>query len=255
MKAARRTVWIIAALAFVLPVLTSQIPPPQNALVTKQEFTGLLAVTSIVAWLNVGAGILFLMGLKGFRQRLRRAYFLMCLGLLAMVVTQLQVPFIIKLDLIEKTWARSGGLTVPYAIATLLFYLGIAAFARALNQHSLWTKPFIVVPVVGIITLIGGIVVDEQAFYGEFAGNVAITCFILVTTGLTWRVKQAAGVAYTNALAWLFVVFVFNLLGTLPPAVFTALDIEPNAALALPAFVTGMLFVKAGYAFNKVKEY
>jgi hypothetical protein len=261
MKRAKQTLLVILVLAVLLPLATIVVPVPTHdtALIHAKDFRSGLIASAFFAWLYVGAAILFLIGLDVFKERLKRTYTAICLGLVLYGIASVQVPILVATKQLDSPWGLNGGLLAPFVLGTLLMYLGQRSFAVALGFKSIWTSRTIILSIAFAVALLFGWLARDwsQLTFSNvsFAGNIANICLGTASLVLAIRVRLLAGPAYTNALTWFMLAIAASWLGQFPSPLFEVLDIPESAILAVPLAVSGALFVKAGYAFNKIREY
>jgi len=252
MKQANRTLLIILLFSVIIPAATFLLPVPEGALGGTQGFLIATATSALLAWLHAGAAMLFLDGLAGFKPRLKRAYFIICFGLVATAISLMQFPILSIFNLFYSSWAVNGGTVLP-VIGTLLIYGGLLAFATGLNIKHMPTQPWLVLPAGVLIAMVGGLA--PGAFDVTLAGYWLSAVLCIAVVWLIIRIKQAAGPAYTNALAWFAIAPFVNTLGLLLVIVYLSTGQEVPTVAFIPFAFVGALYVKAGYAFNKIKEY
>jgi hypothetical protein len=170
-----------------------------------------------------------------------------------------QVPVLVASGLLDDSWGLNGGLVAPFVVAVFMMFLGLSSFARALGDDSIWTKAWVVLPLALVVGCLFGWLAQDWAQLTfsnvSFAGNAANICLATVNLVLAVHIRRLAGLAYRNALTWLVIAFASSWIGQFPTPFFEVLDIRESAVLAIPIAVTGALFVKAGYAFNKIREF
>jgi hypothetical protein len=254
MKQAKQTLIAVTVLAIILPLATLAIPAPADPIGTVQEFRAATITTTLFAWLHIGAAWMFLLGLDGFKERLKRAYRVVCLGLLMLGLAQLQYPVLSVFELWYSPWVTEyAGLSLPNLVASVFLFLGIRSFARALNDKS-WLLSPSVVPLAVLLGAAGSLVLPGL-YRLDSAAIFAHIILGLVNAVLVLRIKRVAGPAYTNALAWFFMALVVTIGSSVMVVILDNLHVERGPILGVPAALAGILFVKAGYAFNKIKEY
>ncbi|HSE61376.1 MAG TPA: hypothetical protein VLA88_03710 [Candidatus Saccharimonadales bacterium] len=253
MKRARSLVLFILLFSLILPGLMWFMPAPEVSRFGPDGFKFQAAITMLLAWLHVGAAILFVAGLDGFKATLKRAYFAICLGLVVTAVAVAQLPLIAIFNLWNSPWALKGGLTLPM-IGTLLIYAGVYTFARALQIRHVPTSPWVVVPLFVVAAGAVGLAMDPS-FDLTTAGYITGLILGTAIVWLTFRIKQTAGPAYTNALAWFMLPPLLNTCGVGLLIIWALAREEAPWYAAIPFAFVGALYVKAGYAFNKIKEY
>jgi hypothetical protein len=255
MKKAKQVLMVIICLALILPTLTLLIPQPADSVDSARDFRAANVSTVLFAWLHIGAAGLFLLAVGSFKEQLKRPYKEICGALLVLGLTQLQYPVLSAYELWYSDWViKYAGLSAPNVIASLLMFLGLRAFARALHDTS-WVTSLGVLPLALAVGLVGTVVLPPGPSHLETAVVLIHVVLCVVNGGVALRIKNRAGPAYTNALAWLFLALFLTALSPIMIVIVDSLHIERGVFLALPVALAGMLFVKAGYAFNKIREY
>ncbi len=261
MKRANQVLALILVLAVLLPFATLLIPAPEHVAlgVAVRDFRMGLAGCVFFAWLYVGAAILFVIGLDVFKEKLRRAYAAICVGLVLYAIASVQVPLLVATGTLDGSWALHGGLVAPFALGAAMMFIGLRYFAQALEDKSVWTSMWAVFSVTIMLSVLFAWLARDwsQLTFGNisFGANVANVCLGSVSLVLAVHIRRLAGPAYRNALTWLVLAFAATWLGQFPSTIFELFDIPESAILALPVVITAALFVKAGYAFNKIREF
>ena len=253
MKRARLLLFGIVVASIAASAATLLLPIPPKVALGQESFHVTTATTTALACLHAGAAVLFWAGLDGFKERLQRAYFSICCGLIVYAVSLLEYPLIAVFDLWNEPWALNGGLTLP-TVGALLIYFGLLAFARALNVKYFATSPAVILSAAVVFAALTNWAAGSWIDF-NLAGN-SISLVLSVAIGMAMlRIKQTTGPAYTNALAWFALAPMVNALGVLLLISFAVLHIQMPAVIALPFVFVGALYVKAGYSFNKIKEF
>lgn len=261
MKKAKLTLLVILIFAILLPIVSLVVPGPteDTALLKAENFAAGLAACVFFATLYMGASALFMIGLDVFKDRLKRAYSAICTGLILLGIATVQIPILIALNLLESPWSLGGGLLAPFIMGGFMLYLGLRSFATALGDKSPWTSAG---GVLVVALVFGGIFAwlardwSQISFSSiSFAGNIVSVWISTAALALAIRIHNLAGPAYTQALSWFIVAMVANLFGQFPAPILEVAGTPESPLLAVPQIITGLLFVKAGYAFNKIKDY
>ncbi len=213
------------------------------------------------AVLHVGAAVVVWSGLKGFKDEIRQAYKFICVGLIFVGFTQLQLPVISLFGLWELR--ENGLIIIPFVLPFIFFSMGIRRFAKLLNITSSWASPWLVN---GAGLVFGGLMAivphapnntSPLAFAGTMMllGWIAVQALALIVMVL--QIKGTIGASYVNAMAWLFVTYV-SVLVTDVMYLVTLLVTSPgtwyldyNISVA-PFVAVGLLWLRSGYAFNAV---
>ncbi len=255
MKTANRILFLILVVAAALPIVvfaTVPAPPNMPAEIGVKEYKIATATVALLAWLHISAALLFLMGIKGFKEQFRKAYKAICVGLFVYGLSLLQFPIIATLNLWQSTWSQYGGKAYPLILATLALFAGFRNFALALGIRSWITSYFtlLYIPFVALPTAL--LAPPERRI--EMVTNIMCGLLGIVVMALSVRVYLAAGPAYKKSLRWLSIALVVYVIGLLIPSVIIALRVLEGAYTAFPFAITGVLLVTAGYSFNKIGE-
>jgi hypothetical protein len=254
MKKANQALMIIIVLAVILPLSTLWLPVPPNPSGGVQAFRIATISTTLLAWLHFGAAGMFLLAMDVFKAGLKQAYRAICAAILVLGIAQLQFPVLSALNLWSSVWVtRYGMVSVPGLIAGISLFFGVRSFAFALKDKSWLTSRYLVI--VALVIGVGIGVLLDVPYTVEAAGGIATATLGSVNAALVLRIKRITGVAYTGAFAWLFLAVAVTTIGTVAPTIFDLFGVSRGPILALPAALAGVLFVKAGYAFNKIREY
>lgn len=256
---ARNLVWLVLGTACAIAALTLLVPKPADPTLDTTGFYAGVMVTSFFAVLHVGAAVLFLYGVRDFKPQLRRAYSIICGGLVCLALALLQFPFFSVLNLWHRAWFSDGGALLPYLAAEVLLFGGVAAFAAILGARGRW---FSGGPMTGLLLSAGLLTYalfqlsDGARSSFDVGLPVELVMFLLACAALSLalRIKGAAGPAYTNALAWFVLALSVNIFVFIIGAVANITGAEGPWQGIAPA-IQGILFMKAGYAFNKVNSY
>jgi hypothetical protein len=202
----RLIVWIVA---IALSVATIIVPAPAS--IPNNIFHIALFLETMLAGIAGGAGVLFLLGLQNYRQRLRSVYLFIAIGMLVYAITQLQLPVLEAFDLLSSPYVSDGWLNILYVLSGLLILLGVIKYANLLQVRSAILSPSLIIVVVVSAAVLTPMLPHQGNFYASLRSlytNVGITAvasalFSFAAAGVL-IVKRAAGPAYTSALAWSF---------------------------------------------------
>lgn len=256
MKRVHLVTVVLGVFAILIPAATLLVPVPLNLTISPIEHRVSLALLAFLAWCHIGAAVLFLMGLKDFKQRLKIAYFLICTGLIITGLNMVQLPILGTFNLWESDWATHGGLSFPYTAGLFLIFLGMRNFANALRVKSwLTSATMVLLMVVGTALVSGFLLAADGEFNTDFAARMANAAFVIINTILVLRVKSTAGPAYNAALAWLFLALFCASMAQLGVVAFDILHTQESPLIIIPFALASVLYVKAGHAFNEISEY
>ncbi len=254
MRAAHRILLLIFGLAIILPALALLVPQPSTlpSGVGPEEYKFVPPTVALFTWLHLGAALLFLAGLSGFKDRFRNAYQLICGGLVLYGFSLLQFPVLAALNLWQGAWAVNGGKSLPLLLGSLIIFVGLRMFARGVNVKgpliTFWA--LLSIP---ILASFAGLLVEDSVRV-QFIANVASTLMAIWLVPLTLQIRRAAGPAYSNALLWFSIALAINAFAQGLPAAIIFLHVTEGAFSAIPFAIAGILFVIAGNAFTKISE-
>jgi hypothetical protein len=211
--------------------------------------------------LHTGGAFLIWSGLPNFKDKFRNAYKYICIAIIFVGFTQLQLPIISIFDWWQLL--ENGVVIIPFVIPFIFFPIGIRRFATLLRIKSRWTSAWLINGVGLLVGLLLAILPHAPnntnplnfAFTLVLLGWIAIHTIALIV--MVHRIKKVIGVRYINAMAWLYVTYV-SVLATNLMYIATLLLLSPgnwyvdyNLSIA-PFVIVGLLWLRAGYAFNLI---
>ncbi len=235
--------------------LTRLVPTPLN-LPAKiaPRFPVIIVAVSFFAWLHISAALLFLLGLKGFKQKVKQAYGAICIGSVLMGFALLQAPLVFAFNWFEVPFYSNGGYLLFPALAVTLLFFGVSLFAHELDRKKLWTRAEVVLPIVVAIALAGGLLASHP-FNLTSVGRIWSALLGFVDALIVLHIKRTSTPVYANAMAWLFLALTLGAVTQAWGLVVWLQGDPTNPVLILPYSLTAILYVKAAYAFNKIGEY
>lgn len=231
------------------------------AISVNQPFPITSAFAFAAMLLNTGAVPLFLIGLPGFKADLKRAYGLICAGIILFGIAQAQLPILTWFDL--WIWADTGGMAVPYLLAVVLIFIGVRRFAALLEIKNRVTSLLWASGVAAGLSLLVSLLphvqtkVSELPFRLSVALSIWDTVFIAFAAAGVWLIRKRVSHMYVRAMTWLFAAFAMIAFGGLHYAAVTMLFAEGNwyfdySAVMVPFVAGAFLLVGAGYVFNMI---
>lgn len=213
------------------------------------------------AILHVAAAVVVWNGLNGFKAELRQAYKYICIAVVFVGFTQLQLPVISLFGLWELR--ENGLIIVPFVLPFIFFSIGIRKFTQLLGIKTRWASIWLVN---GAGLVLGALLAimphaPNHTSPLAFAGTLVLLSWIavhaLALINMVLRIKRVIGASYVNAMAWLFVTYVAVLVTDVMYLI-TLMVTSPgnwyldyNISIA-PFIIVGLLWLRAGYAFNTV---
>ncbi len=252
-------------LTLLLTLGTLLLPVPASWQGSPEAFHMPLALAAVMMCAYLGAAGLFVSSLSAYKVKLRAAYGFISAGIVLNAIGTVQLAIINAFDLLQTPWVETGGVVLPFLLSGLLLYIGARSFAKLIGVTSVLTNMAIVLPAVVAVSVLASFLPHSPVSTPEIA--IDISNGILLWTGLLnltaaailLHVHQNIGAHYTNAVAWLFTAFsssfavvLIVLLADLVVGDTTGIiDTITNSFTV----IVGVLYIQAGYAFRKTKEY
>lgn len=242
-----------AGLSYFIPVVGSVEDPAATH--WRMAFTVLLTV------LISSSAVWFLVSLRQFTARLRKAYILLGIGLILFSVAMLQLAIIAVLDQWQGAWATGGGALLVFVAGAFFMYLGMRQFARLQEVKGVLTSFW---AVTGISLLVAG----ASAFAASYMVRYELDGVVLYEAAVGWtaaylacsallarRIAKAIGPHYGQAIRWQTMALVAFTLGAVHEGIstwfLTTGDWYEDYGVYLWVFIaTGVLFLRASYEFR-----
>ena len=259
---------IITSVTIAVAILGAAIcwlaPTPSSA--EPGFFQASLSINFAVAVLLTGAALVFAYSLGGFSAKLKHAYALLCSGMALLGIIQFQLPLSILLNIQEDYWYRNSISPILYLGTMIIIFVGARAFAKLFNIRNLLMKSwFFILTLLGVAALVYflphvSVPSTEAEFDTTNVGTAMMIVFTAYAAAYFLLVKRVAGVAYTNALAWLVVGFTtLALNGTTYVVIHIAIGEDGPFPMFIPVIVgvifaiVGLCFLKAGHSFSLIQ--
>jgi hypothetical protein len=247
---------MIGALAsFFIPL-----PADHDAL----QFYSFFALGVAVAILNIGAAILFIKGFGAFKARLQRAYIILCIGLIIYGLAFIQLPILMATGQLDSLWYHGGIIAIPFIAGATTIFAGARSLTRLFSIKTWAQSYWVVIAVIATVSAALAFMPHTSNSLPEinFDAQNALATWGYIFFGFMainiWQIKRAAGVAYADALAWLFIA---ALLSTVMNGFVNTLfvfvmgpDLWQITAIAvlLPSAAAGLFFLRSAYGFNRI---
>lgn len=198
---------------------------------------------------------LFVMALKDFKHGLRRAYAVLCIGIILYGMGQLQFPLF---EIIDATaWVESGAVVLPYILSISCLFFGMRHFGKLVGLKSLWLSPWLAYGSgIAIAVLLGFAIQSDQAIVLQLEFFLGAILFFSVMIAL--RIRSMTASRYRKALT-----FMAASLGMLVFAAlhhtFTALVLGgehwyvTSGFTLWPSLAAAILFMQVGYSFTTIR--
>jgi hypothetical protein len=264
MQRNRTIIWSTLVVTLLSVFLIFMLPIPANWKLPRLEFYLPLASFGTMTCLHIGAAILFTTNLGVYKARLRRAYVALAVGIIMIALGTLQVAIISATNTWYSPWVLSGGLIMPFFVATLTVYLAMRHLAHLVGVRHLLTKLWFVLPVVLVISLLIALlphvpVAVSASAYAITIGTTAWSGWMLfVTSMLVFVIRKHAGEHYSQAMAWLGVAIFIGFLDLTAQYTYNITTVDYTSPLAramnILSILSGLLWLRASYSFALTRE-
>lgn len=260
-----RTQWAYLAIAasVILGLLSLFLDPGAHT-ANATNFHINTALGIITAVLQLAAATMFLTALDKFKMQLRHAYILICVAIIMLGVSQVQVPISVYFGLIDSFWVKSGLIAIPYLSPTVLLFLGVGHFARLFNIRERWYSfwPwcigglfFSVIAGTTLHTLVGHD--DKSQFIGTISVTIWAGIMFFVTLLMILKIRRTAALIYQPSLRWLAIgmgtLTIFSLeYVTVTTALGFTNAIQDHGGIVLPQVIIALAFLRAGVMFANI---
>lgn len=245
---------------------TFALPIPDRWGFTVFDFYWPLASNVLMASLHLGAVLLFVLGIKVYKAKLRLAFIAIAIGILFTAIGTIQLPVIDALDLWGSPYVTMGLIGLPFLVAGFVLFLGSSSLSKLVGNKSWLTKWWVVIP--------GGLVIGaalgtylphiplptkESDFDIAMSMNFWMVCLEFAATVLVLQVRKRMGAHYNQTLRYLALALFIGTSAVLVATIDTFLTPHAHGPLMslvnILAIFAGWFWLSAGYAFAKTKEY
>jgi hypothetical protein len=259
---------VAATIGILLVAVTIILPAPASWQGSWEGFHVPLATTTAMACVYVAAAWLFLSSLSAYKLKLRVAYTIIAVAIVMTALGALQLAVIKGFDLISSPWAQSGGVVLPFLLSGLALYVGTRNIARLIGVKTILTRVWLVVPATIALCLLAAFLphppINTPEIETDIANGILLWTGVcnLVAALVVFRIHRQIGAHYTNAMAWLFValisgfvVVVLAFTASLLAGGTTGTEGVIDDIIDTLTIVAGFVYIKAGLALRKTREY
>lgn len=226
--------------------------PVPSFVTAPDEFRRGIAVANFSNVTAIATAALFLSGLSGFKQGLKRAYYCICIGLLVQVATTMYY----SVASYAGEMGRSIWGDLPITIGAFLIVGGIWQLARILHVRSLLLNPLIIVAY-----LVGASVILRFIPHVSYApiqqANYILECLVYPLGALLiWQIIRATTATYSRSFIWMLLALGGNFIATaiaVTASYVTYPSWGPNVIVG--AFIIdALIYLGAGYSFATIQQ-
>jgi hypothetical protein len=224
-----------------------------------------VAIAALAMATYTGAGIWFITNLHFFTARLRTAYALVSVGLIAFSLALMQLPVLGLFNLWDSFWISSGAVVAGFAISPILIYSGMRQYARLVEAKSSAVSYLRILAITVAFAIATYFISPYLIRYPDVPGLptylavVATTlAFVLASTRLAWRLSRSMGSSYHHAMRWLAIALTAMSLAGLHEYITAYLENDTDVFYVdygiylLPFVAAGFFALRAAYAFSQL---
>lgn len=245
----KKVFWLLAGLSTAISLLLTLIVFTMMPL-PSELFLGI--ATSLFSFATIP---LFIMALKDFKHGLRRAYMLLCVGIVLYGIGQLQFPLFEIVD--ASLWVNSGAVVLPYILSISCLFFGMRRFGKLIGLKSLWLSPWLAYGTgIVIALLLGFLIQNEQAVILQLEFFLAVLLFFSAAIAL--RIRSVTAMRYHEALGFMVAGFSMLIFAAFHHAFFVLALPEDHwyttsGFILWPSLVGAVLFMRVGYSFASIR--
>jgi len=262
----RAIIWAIFITTLALSAAALTLPIPGTWPTNTVGFHQQLIVNIIMACTHLGGALLFMTNLDVYKAKLRRAYIVLSIGTIVIGMGTLQISILTILNAWETPYGQSGATMLPFLLSGLILYLGVRSFARLVEVKHVLTKAWIVMPTALVLAFLSTLLPHAndpripEITYDVLVGISSWSgSFLLLSAIIVMKVRQQAGAHYDSAMKWLTRTLFFSSFVLFFQAFYTSINSEYDPTLNnlsnLVTVMSGIMWIRAGYAFALTKYY
>lgn len=215
--------------------------------------------------LTVGAGWLFLTALPAFKSELRKAFLVICTGVIVLGISLLEQP-VMEVFGLRQYWLTSILYPLPILVAAALFHTGDAMYVRLIGIKNFWTTAWPVVIACALLSVITWFLPHPATSESELVHDIAAVTWACITVLpiasaiiLPMAVRRLPEL-YKPSARFLFW-SMFPVIAVCAYQYIVRIVAGPymTGAVAYVLFsmvtIMGITLLSAGYTFNKVSRY
>lgn len=245
-------------------VLAAGIPFLFPASWLSDEARILVAIPLFFVALHIGISWLFLSALKNFQQEVRRAFQILCIGVMLFGVTFSHYAIIAAFQLDTKyAFLEDGGVSWLVALPFIFIFFGLRIYARQVQVKSRVLSLWFVFAVAAVV------VASDVLFKLLFEGRIDSALFFLLAIGgmmlhvssalgavLAWKIRKVVAAAYARPMTWLFAYLLFSFVAS----VYSALSVRFGGTegtmpfyilMAVAGIPVQLVLMWTGYVFKR----
>ncbi len=254
----RRSFITVLALSLAAAAVGFFVPP--NSLSVSNLI--LFSIPLFFVVLHIGIAWFYLTSLKNFNQEVRRAFVVICIGILTFALTFSHYAIISAFELNRYLALQYGGVTWLVAAPAIFIFAGLVMYARAIGITSKLMSPLVVagvaVAAAAIIVVLPHADVTSELYFDFWnIGSAMLLVFGFMGFIIARKISRAVTAAYANPMKWLYrYLFLIGgpTTGLAILASFMVGELQGNAlytVIAVCGITPQILLLYTGYSFKK----
>ncbi len=224
-----------------------------------------VATISLNAIMNSGTLWLFIQALKSFNPLLRKAYGFVAASIAITALTQIHLPFVWSIP--NSLWVRGELFTTLFTLTMALMYIAFVKVAKLLEIKTSLSSLRVLLAALALSCLVivlphGSTTLSGPVFAISVVALVWTFVFMVLVLLLGRKIIAQVNELYSRALKALLIAIAFLGLGSLMfligRLIWVDATLMPRAlqGMSTLAFVlNGVMYLRAGYLFNRISRY
>lgn len=222
----------------------------------------MVSLTCSQGVLALGAAWFFSKSLESFKPKLRKAYILLCIGVVAFGMAQAQLVPVSYLN--AQWWLNNGFFTLPYMASFIFMFLGMRQFVKAIEFRTVWASwPVASAVSVGVAVLLALIPHQPSPLAdGQYITVVVFTTIVSVffafAAAAALALRREIGQLYVKGLTWLAAGLLVGVIGGLHYVfveMFVRVDWYYTGNLTVMfMFIASTFILYGGYSLREIAE-
>ncbi len=235
-----------------------------------REESALLGIPLFFVVLHIGISWLYLSALKNFQEEVRRAFQLICVGVILFGAVFSHYAAISAFHLESQPLFKDAGITWIVALPFIFFFFGLRLYAKQVQVKTRLLSPWFVLVVViaGAALSIGESLLSSPTssitpLEGFLViGGRMIDVFAAIGSIMAWKIRKVVAPAYARPMTWMFAYLFLSFVASMLSGILFisgSFEGESGATESMPFYLfmalaglpVQLLLMWTGYVFKR----